>query len=120
MCQHGIAATVNDDGNCSLCVCLRTPSELGWRRNAAGAFRSNVAQLLEGIKEGDVQAMMILAVPTAAIRNVRCEGADIFTFKEHVDKLEFLSKVEGQIVYAKAHVIKIYELEPASLVRFAT
>eukprot|EP01047_Picozoa_sp_COSAG01_P008155 COSAG01_NODE_317_length_18969_cov_378.101219_17_plen_1851_part_00 len=116
MCKHGIAATVGDDGNCSLTVCLRTPSELGWQKNAAGAFRSNVAKMLEGVDKDDVQATMILAVPADIIRDAGCEGKGTFTFNEHVDQLEFLSQVEGQIVYAKAHVIKIYELEPASLV----
>ena len=63
-----------------------------------------------------LQAMMILTLPTDVIRNAGCEGKDTFTFNEHVDNLEFLSQVEGQVVYAKAHVIKVYELEMASLV----
>ena len=117
MCQHGIAAAVNDDGSYSLTVCLRTPSELGWCKNAAGAFRSNVAELLEGVNEDDVQVMMILSVPTNVIRNAGREGKDTFTLNEHAGELQWLSEVEGQVVYAKAHVIKVYELEPALLVR---
>ena len=94
MCQHGIVATVSDDGCCSLTVCLRTPSELCWQKNAAGAFRSNVAEMLGGVDKDDVQAMMILTLPTDVIRNAGCEGKDTFTFTEHVDKLEFLSQAE--------------------------
>ena len=37
MCQDGpgIAVTIGADGNCTLTLCLKSPTELGWQKNAS-------------------------------------------------------------------------------------
>jgi hypothetical protein len=114
ICQdsHGIPCTVDADGNCSITLCLKSPSELGWQKNASGDFKDNVANVV-GIECDDVQAMIIVGVPTDTILRAGCEGADTFTITAQVNLLE--ESVDGQVVYSNAHIVKVYELEPAPL-----
>ena len=64
MCRDGgIAATCQEGGLHTLTVCLRSPAALGWQSNAGGRFKNNVAALM-GMEVDDVQAVVILGLPT--------------------------------------------------------
>jgi hypothetical protein len=125
VCKEGIVAssTSLDGGRHTVTVCLQSLSALGWQENAGGSFRQNVSALM-GIALDDVQAMVILGIPTAVI-NRGGQSADEmskFCLSEPADELEYLSapaataEGPGLVVYSNAHVAKVYELEPAVLV----
>jgi hypothetical protein len=119
MCQEGpgIDTAQGPDGSCTLQLCLRRPAELGWQKNAGGRFKDNVAQLLPRVSRGDVQAMIVLGVPSDAVERAGCQGQDTFTITERPGQLKLLNETAaGKIVYANAHIAKVYELEPGSLV----
>jgi hypothetical protein len=117
ICEHGIP-TVTDGSTRSLTVCLLPPSaqELGWHSNAGGGFKHRVAALL-GMEVDDVQAMVLLGVPTCAIEQAECMGEAVFTLVEPSDGLTFLQKTEGgDVVYSNEHIAKVWTLEATALV----
>ena len=111
----GLPATAQDCGMHTLTVCLRSPSLLGWTANAGRAFRQSAARL-SGIATDDVQTVVVLGIPTRLL-----DGSmlDTFTVKEHSNHLMLLQQKAGQgggLFYDGAHITKIYELEPATIV----
>ena len=118
MCNNGGIAACRAEGASShtLTVCLRSPAELVWDKNAGGCFRQNVAALM-GMAASDVQAVVIMGIPSQAIVDAGCEGKATFTIQEHTDKLKLLVPWGNNgALYSGAHIAKMYELEPSMLV----
>ena len=117
ICKRGIP-TVRDGSTRGLTVCLLPPSaqELGWHSNAGGSFKQRVAALL-GMEADDVQAMVLLGVPTCAVEQAGCMGQAAFTLVEPSRDLTFLQKTErGDVVYSKAQIAKVWTLEATAVV----
>ena len=103
-------------GLVTITICLRSLADLGWQKNACSEFRANVASLM-GMASDDVQTAVILGVPTAAIKKAGRLGSPTFTIEERGDNLRLLVAVDGSdLMYSQAHISKIYELEPSTLV----
>ena len=117
MCNDGgISARKTERGTHALTVCLRSPAELGWQQNAGGPFRQNVATLM-GMVASDVQAVVIMGIPTRAIAEAGHMGEATFTIEERTEKLKLLAPSSGGgAMYSGAHIAKVYELEPSTLV----
>ena len=118
ICRHGIP-TDTGSGRHRLTLCLLPPSDkiLGWQPNAGGGFQRRVAELL-GMDERDVQAVVLLGVPTCCINKARQmpTANAIFTLVEPVDECTFLQSTEdGGAVYSCAHVAKVWTLEATAL-----
>eukprot|EP01047_Picozoa_sp_COSAG01_P052767 COSAG01_NODE_5584_length_4164_cov_5.739483_2_plen_779_part_00 len=79
-------------------VCLTSPAALGWQANAGGRFKAQVHRLLGRLEDFDT--MLMLGVPTAALRGVS-KGAFIIPS-------EFCCKDDG---YSNCHVVKWYTIE---------
>merc|ERR1712176_1076450 len=93
--------------------------ELRWQTNAGGGFKQRVADLL-GMDPNDVQAMVLLGIPSTAIELTECVGEPTFTLTESVDNLTFLqeqTEADGAagVVYSKAHIAKVWTLEATAL-----
>ena len=74
------------------------------------------AGLPKGILD-DVQAVLIIGIPTHAIQVARGENEPIFTIKEQAGNLKLLvERAGGDAIYSSAHICKAYELEPSLLV----
>ena len=116
MCDDGgIEARKTEAGTYAVTVCLQPPAELGWEKNAGGRFRQNVAALM-GMGTSDVQAVVIMGIPTRAIDEAGCKDKATFTIEER-DELKLLVPCGGNCaMYSGAHVAKMYELEPSTLV----
>ena len=56
-CVGGIEATED------IKLCLASPVALGWNKNAGGAFKSNVGDLM-GLNVADIQVLIVLQVRT--------------------------------------------------------
>jgi hypothetical protein len=117
MCDDGgIAARKTEAGTHALTLCLQSPAELGWQKNAGGWFRQNVAALM-GMSTSDVQAMVIMGIPSRAIDEAGCKDKATFTIQERADEFKLLVPCSGNgAMYSAAHVVKMYELEPSTLV----
>ena len=117
MCDDGgIAARRTEGGALALSVCLRPPATLGWQKNAGGRFRQNVAALM-GMPASDVQAMVIMGIPARAIEEAGCIDDATFTIEERPEELKLLTPRGGsEALYSSAHIAKVYELEPGSIV----
>lgn len=98
-CLGGIEATAR-----GIKVCLTSPTELGWCKNAGGDFRSNVAKLMK-LQIADIEVMMVLQVPMIAglhkVQSTFMIPAQLLTERDSVDE---------KLVYANAHIKKVYEL----------
>eukprot|EP01045_Picozoa_sp_COSAG04_P033533 COSAG04_NODE_6977_length_1216_cov_14.325873_2_plen_217_part_01 len=112
-CSDGIS-TIRSDGVHSITVCLR-PSELGWHPNAGGGFKGRVAELMGMDDANDVQAMVILGVPNSATAAGESEEQDVFTLSEPAGGLAFFELADDDVVYSKAHIAKVWTLEPTAL-----
>ena len=111
----GIAARAAGGGAHSLTVCLRSPAELGWQKNAGGRFRQEVAAMT-GMAAKDVQVVVIVGVPSRAIEAAGGTGAGTFTIDERADEPKLLVRTDGGgLIYSGAHIAKIYALEPSAL-----
>ena len=113
----GIAAIKNEQkGTYALKLSLRSPAQLNWQINAAGPFKRNVASLM-AMPVDDVQAVIILGVPAGAVEAAVRLDAATFTIEEQTDNLKLLvADDRGQPMYSGAHIVKIYDVEPAALV----
>ena len=116
MCKDGgIEALRIKEGTHALTACLRSPTELGWQKNAGGCFRQNVAMLM-GMATSDVQAVAIMGIPTRAIEEAGHVSEGIFTIQEHTDELKLLVPCGANgAMYSGAHIVTMYELEPSML-----
>ena len=66
--------------------------------------------------ERDVQAVVLLGVPTCCINKATHTANAIFTLVEPVDECTFLQSTEdGGAVYSSAHVAKVWTLEATAL-----
>ena len=118
MCNNGgIAASKTKKGDTlALTMCLWSPAELCWQQNAGGRFKQNVATLMS-MDESDVQAMVIVGIPAQAIDEAGCKDSATFTIEERAEKLKLLVPLSGSdTMYSAAHIAKMYELEPSTLV----
>ena len=86
ICRGGIP-TIADGARQTLTLCLNSPCALDWQKHAGALFKHNVGQLL-GITPTDVQAMVIVGVPTSAIDQAGCIEADTVTITEPADERE--------------------------------
>ena len=112
----GILAAGTSGGAYSFTVSLHSPATLGWQKNAAGGFRQTVAQRMH-MPADDVQALIILQIPAGVIKNTGRPNADTFTVKERPEALKLMLPVQGGgAIYSGSHIIKMYGLEPATLV----
>eukprot|EP01045_Picozoa_sp_COSAG04_P024622 COSAG04_NODE_3100_length_3174_cov_6.725203_2_plen_497_part_00 len=111
ICSDGIQ-TIGSGGAHGITVCLRPPSELGWRPNAGGGFQGRVAELM-GMDANDVQAMVILGVPNSATGE--SEEQDVLTLSEPSGGLVFFVLADDDVIYSKAHIAKVWTLEPTAL-----
>ena len=118
VCQAGgVVATETNDGAYALTVSLQSPADLGWRKNAGGNFRQNVAQLMDMASVDEVQTVIILGIPNQAIEEYGCTQNDKVTFTERASDLKLMQPAEGgKAIYSSAHIAKVYELEPDALV----
>ena len=119
ICERGIP-TVSHSGMCSLTVCLLPPSaeELRWQSNAGGGFKQRVANLL-GLDVNDVQAIVLLGIPTCAIELEECAGQVLFTLREPAGRPTFLQQQQTEggatTVYSKAHIAKVWSVEATAV-----
>eukprot|EP01043_Picozoa_sp_COSAG02_P044653 COSAG02_NODE_4009_length_5918_cov_10.500086_3_plen_511_part_00 len=96
MCQRGSGI----DAQCT--VTTRSPIDLGWDQYAGGGFKHNATQLLAQ-DPNLIQAVLVLAIPTATLRVMATPS---FTIPQ-----ELLTAANGsEHVYANAHVHKSYVL----------
>ena len=114
--DRGVVAIKAEDNVHSLTVSLRSPTALGWQANAGGDFRQNTADQM-GMASDDVQAVIILSIPTRAIHEAGCANKATFTITEQADKLKLLRAEGGKAIYSSAYIVKIYELENDALVQ---
>eukprot|EP01047_Picozoa_sp_COSAG01_P022312 COSAG01_NODE_1320_length_10740_cov_34.039094_2_plen_1697_part_00 len=106
----------------ALIVCRQSPVDLGWEKNAKGAFKRLAAEAQfpgERWQEhrDDIKVMAVMGVPTASLdraHNHEHQG------RPHTVRLpnELLSRcaVDGtsDFVYSNAHIQKLYKLDPAN------
>eukprot|EP01047_Picozoa_sp_COSAG01_P018601 COSAG01_NODE_1011_length_12147_cov_12.737384_8_plen_388_part_00 len=114
--QGGIPAA-SDSAPHTLTMCLLPPSAklLAWQSNAGGGFKQRVARLLD-MDEHDVQAVILLGVPTCAIEEAECAHEAVFTLSEPFDSCTFLQPTdEGGAVYSNAHIAKVWTLEATAV-----
>ena len=113
----GVVATETGGSGPSLTVSLQSPTDLGWQTNAGGNFRQNAADRMGMASADEVQAVIILGIPTRAIEEAGCKNEVLFTITEQADQLNLLRAVGGKVLYSSAHIVKIYELESDVLVQ---
>ena len=65
-CVGGIEATED------IKLCLASPVALGWNKNAGGAFKSNVGNLM-GLTVADIQVLIVLQVRTSTTLEHSCD-----------------------------------------------
>jgi hypothetical protein len=119
ICSRGGSIRANSSPT-GIAVCIVSPDDLGWQRNAGGDFKQNIAGVLwqdelRGMTthtHGDqLEAMLILTVPNVVLENAanqRYRGrADMYNIPE-----EFLTVADGESVYSNAHVLKQFVLDP--------
>eukprot|EP01045_Picozoa_sp_COSAG04_P005680 COSAG04_NODE_267_length_18528_cov_60.607141_7_plen_242_part_00 len=115
ICEDGISTNGERDRGrqrYSVTACLWPPSELGWHPKVGGGFKGRIAELM-GMEPNDVQAMVICGVPTSAID--KHAGRDVFTLSEPAGGLMFFELVDDDVIYSKAHIAKVWTLEPTAL-----
>eukprot|EP01043_Picozoa_sp_COSAG02_P062389 COSAG02_NODE_8596_length_2510_cov_2.997097_1_plen_805_part_10 len=119
--SRGIAATLQPDGEFGIRVSMRSPTELGWEKNAGGNFLDTAGELMFGKYWRDtaskqLQAVLIVGVPTDKLPN---EGADTFVISGAllvaggVDNHDVTSLVghdssQPAPYYSSAHIYKVY------------
>ena len=112
MCQDGPGiVAAKEFGVYSLALCLKSPAEMGWKKDATAAFKDEVARTV-GVDREDVQVMMVLGVPTAALERAGATDAEVFTITERIGKLELLQSADGgQVVYPNKHIAEVFEIQ---------
>lgn len=106
----GIEATVQPDGRLGVRVSLRSPSDLGWQKNAGGEFLDTAGARMYGphwreIASKKLQAVLILGIPTDQL--LANDGADTFVIPERLLVMDGVDKP----YYSIAHVHKSYLLQ---------
>eukprot|EP01046_Picozoa_sp_COSAG06_P027300 COSAG06_NODE_2402_length_6947_cov_4.005111_5_plen_1113_part_00 len=126
--SKGVAATPQPDGRLGVRVSLRSPDELGWEKNAGGAFLDTAGNLMFGphwreTNSKQLQAVLILGIPTD---QMPADGADTFVIPEALLVADGVANngemllvgdnssetvAKGTPYYSSAHVYKVYLLQ---------
>eukprot|EP01046_Picozoa_sp_COSAG06_P015371 COSAG06_NODE_982_length_11218_cov_22.274845_1_plen_1477_part_00 len=107
--SKGLTASKQPDGGLGIRVSLRNPAELGWEKNAGGAFLDTAGNLLFGphwreTNDKQLQAVLILGIPTD---KMPADGAETFVIPEELMVMEDVDEP----YYSSAHVYKSYLLQ---------
>eukprot|EP01043_Picozoa_sp_COSAG02_P050298 COSAG02_NODE_5155_length_4583_cov_2.407449_2_plen_1311_part_00 len=111
----GIVGIQQPDGRLGVRVSLLSPDELGWEKNAGGAFLDTAGALMFGPhwRETNVkqlQAVLILGIPTDQMPK---DGAETFVIPEALMVGDNFSETvaKGTPYYSSAHIYKSYLLQ---------
>lgn len=113
-CQQGRGIVSTADHGVT--VCTKAPHELGWSKHCGGRFVDTASRAMWGTgwrdrHAGEMEAVLVLGVPTAAIQDQLQQDSSTLTIPADL----MLVGVEGEPqVYANAHIHKSYVLKPDS------